>query len=147
MNGDERPQEPNRRIFVASIIVGWAVMVFGILGLFHDAARTHPGQWVRWFLGGAIVHDAVLAPIVFGIALLIARIPRPWRASVQGAAIAAGIVSLTAYPFVRGYGRRPDNPSALPNNYASGLLRALAIVVLVSVALAIGSWWRRRDTA
>lgn len=144
MTHDERPSEPNRRIFIPMIVAGWSVIAFGILGLFHNAARTHPGRWVGWFLGGAIVHDALIAPMVFGVALLIGRTPARWRAPIQGTAIASGIVALTAYPFIRGFGRRPDNPSVLPNDYASGLLWALAMIAISAVAIALVSWWRQR---
>lgn len=60
--------------------------------------------------------------------MLVARIPAPVRAPIQGGLIATGIITLMSWPFLRGYGRDPSNPSVLPNNYAVSLLIVLAVV-------------------
>jgi hypothetical protein len=124
---------------------GWIVMAFGLWGLFHDSARTHPSEWARWFFGALFVHDFIVAPAVFlAAALVVARIPARGKAPLQCGLIASGIVGVTAWPFVRGYGRRPDNSSVLPNNYAAGLLIVIGLIwVTVGVAIA----WRRAQRA
>jgi hypothetical protein len=121
----------------ALLAVGLSVMAFGVVGLFHSANRTHPGQWIRWLLGALLAHDIIVAPLVFGVAaLVVSRIPPPWRAPVQGGLVASGMVILVAFPFVRGYGRTPENTSILPNNYAWGLLITLAVIwAAVGIAL------------
>jgi hypothetical protein len=51
--------------------------------------------------------------------------------------IASGIVTLAAWPYVAGYGERPDNRTLLPNDYGPGLLAVLAFVWAVAVATAL----------
>jgi hypothetical protein len=136
----------NRSAFLMLGAVGWSVMAFGVWSLWHDAARTHPGEWVRWFAGAALVHDFVVAPIVFviGVGLgkkLTQRVRRP----VQFALVASGVFALISFPFVRGYGRTAANPSILPNNYARGLLIVLA-AVWASSAIALVRVWRHSHT-
>ena len=123
------------------LMLGWGVMAFGVVGLLHNSSRTHPDQWVKWFFGSLVAHDFIVAPVVFAIgALLVARIPAPWRAPIQGGLIATGIITLMSWPFLRGYGRDPSNPSVLPNNYAEGLLVVLAVVW---AAVGLVCLWRR----
>ena len=127
------PRVINRKIFWSSVAIGWTTIAFGVFGLFDNSARTHPDQWVRWFVGALIVHDFVVAPAVFVIGVLLARrVPGRYRGPVQGALIVTGMLVLISFPFVRGYGQRADNPSALPNDYGLGLLVLLAIVWLVA---------------
>jgi hypothetical protein len=122
------------------LVLGWGVMAFGVVSLFHSSSRTHPDQWVRWFLGSLVAHDFIVAPVVFTIgALLVGRIPAPWRAPIQGGLIATGILTLMSWPFLRGYGRDPNDPSVLPNNYAVSLVIVLAVVWAV-----VGLCVRRR---
>lgn len=47
------------RAFWAGVVAGWAIIAFGVWGLFMDANQTNPASWVKWFLGGALVHDLV----------------------------------------------------------------------------------------
>lgn len=127
------PRIASPKIFWPSIAVGWATIGFGVFGLFENSARTHPDQWVRWFLGALVVHDLVVAPAVFAIGVLLARrVPESYRGPIQGALIITGILVLVSFPFVRGYGQRADNPSALPNDYGTGLLVLVAVVWLVT---------------
>lgn len=136
-------RKPGAKQFVFSpwTIAGIGIMAFGVFGLFLDSADTRPDRWVRWFVGGALVHDLIVAPIVIGVGLLVALVPRRFQGPVQGALISSAIVGITAFPFVGGFGRRSDNPSALPNDYAAGLLWVLAVIWAVA-----GAWilWRLR---
>ncbi|MFN2488643.1 MAG: hypothetical protein ABR529_02660, partial [Actinomycetota bacterium] len=129
LNEGAAGEHPPRALFWAGAVVGWSVMAFGVGGLFEDSARTHPGRWIRWFLGALLVHDLLLVPAVFALGALLTRLAPSWlRAPLQRALIATGIVALIAFPFVGGFGRRSDNPSLLPNNYALGLVITLAAV-------------------
>ncbi|HEY3240152.1 MAG TPA: hypothetical protein VGL92_11345 [Acidimicrobiia bacterium] len=140
---------PERRgfWFWTGLVVGWATMGFGLAGLLGDSADTHPGDLARWFLGGAVAHDALAAPVVCGAGWLLARaVPRAVRAPVAGGMVVTGAVVLYAWPFLRGYGLRPDNPSALPLDYAAGLTTVLAAVWVVCGALAWRCWRRARPS-
>jgi hypothetical protein len=125
-----------RWIFRIFLLLGAGVMVFGTTGLLIDARDTQPIDWTKWFLGGLVAHDLLVAPLVFAAAaLVVGRIPLPVRTSIQGGLFTSGVMILIAFPFVRGYGRSPSNPSALPNAYGRNLLIVL-LVVWVIVALA-----------
>ncbi|MEO8322523.1 MAG: hypothetical protein ABI571_00085 [Actinomycetota bacterium] len=117
------------------LVLGSAVMAFGIAGLFVDGNRTNPDQWARWFFGALIAHDLVVAPVVFAVAFVVHRSTGGrLRRVLQAGLVATGIVVLTVYPFLRGYGRRDDNPSVLPNDY---LASVLWVVGSIWIALAV----------
>ncbi|MGH2698650.1 MAG: molybdopterin-dependent oxidoreductase [Actinomycetota bacterium] len=132
---------PSPRVFWCCAAIGWAVLVYGVAGLMVESDRTHPDQWIRWFAGSLIVHDFVVAPLVIAAGSLLAgRVRAPYRAAVQGALIATGIVALTTWPFLRGYGLRSDNASVLPNNYALGLSVVVVAVWLVAAGVLLRAW-------
>jgi len=127
--------------FWIGVVLGWCVMTFGIIGLFVEAERTHPDQWVRWFIGAALVHDLLVAPIVF----LVGRFADRWGSVVRNGVVASAILTLVAYPLVRGYGRNPMNPTILPSNYALNLVVVLGVVwSVVGVTLLVASLQRQR---
>jgi hypothetical protein len=55
-------------------------------------------------------------------------VPRAWRRFVSAASALTILVSLVAFPFLTGLGRRPDNPSLLDRNYWAGSLALVAII-------------------
>ena len=133
----------SRRVFWICAALGWLVIAYGVWGLFDNATRTHPEQWIRWFIGSLVVHDFVIAPLTFFVgAFLVTRIPRTLRAPIQAGLIASATIVLTMWPFVRGYGLRSDNPSALPNDYLAGLVMVLTAVWSVVAAVAWRAWKR-----
>jgi divalent metal cation (Fe/Co/Zn/Cd) transporter len=127
---DERPEiHANPKIFWPLAVLGWGIIVYGFVGLVANSSRTHPPTWAVWFFGAAIVHDLLLAPIVLLIGSQIAlRAPGRGKAYVQAALIMSGIVVLTSIPVLLGFGRNPNDPSTLPNNYITGLLAVLAVI-------------------
>ena len=138
----------NRRLFSVMAVFGWLIMSYGVYGLMINAARTHPSSWLLWFLGGILVHDFLIAPIVIGVGVAVARaVPEEFRGPVQGALVAGGIVTLTAFPYVLGFGRSSSNLSALPNNYVTALLTLLLLIVGIAVALIVFRRHRRRHRA
>ncbi len=92
---------------------------------------------VVWLGGGVVLHDAVLAPLTIGVALLGVRLlpaaARPWSAAVG---IVVGTLTIVAIPVLGRFGARADNPSLLPRDYVGGWLLVVALVVLAVGALA-----------
>jgi hypothetical protein len=143
---DERP-EPGGKLFWLSAIAGWIVIAYGIRGLLHHHVDTNPSDLAWFFVGGALLHDLLVAPLLLIAGVLVARsVPGRARAIVQAALIVSGALALFAYPFIRGYGHAVHNPSALPHNYTADLAIALAVVWGVASVLVVALLWRRRPS-
>lgn len=135
------------RGLLAGLAVGVPVMAYGARGALVDAADTHPAELARWIVGGAVVHDAVLVPLVALAAWGLRRlVPDRWWGPVRAGLVVSGTLCLAAYPFVAGFGRDPRNPSLLPRDYGLGLAGALAVVWL-GVAAWLVAVTRRRSQA
>jgi hypothetical protein len=118
-------------------------MAYGIVGVIGAARRTMPRELALFVVGGAVVHDAIVAPITILVGGGIVRwaVPPRWRARVATMLVMAAPIALFAFPLVRGYGRNPGDPSVLPGNYGQGLVIVFALIV--SVVAVAGIPWRR----
>jgi amino acid transporter len=122
------------------------VIAVGVRGLLENANRTHPPDWALWFVGADIVHDALFAPAIVAAGVAVTKlVPGSVRRHVQAALIMSGTVSLLVIPILRGYGRRPHNPSHLPRNYLAGLLVLLAAIWTVAFVWAVLALVRGRS--
>ncbi|MBV8949756.1 MAG: hypothetical protein JOZ99_02695 [Actinobacteria bacterium] len=143
MNGPsiEEAKPTYSRLFWPCVLVGWGLIANGVRGVLENSRVVRASAFLRVFIGALLVHDVLLAPFVIAVGVMVARIvPRRVRAPVQAGLIISGVVVLFAFPFVRGYGRIPDNPSILPRNYGQGLaivLVAVWIGVVAGTALAV----------
>ena len=141
MSGDSAPTSPHGAHkggagFWISAALGWAVIGVGLRGIFEKHVDTRPGQLARFVVGGALLHDLVVAPLVIVAAVLLARaVPGRARPVVQAALVISAVVTLFAFPLVRGYGLAANNPTSLPHNYAANLLVVLGLVWAVAAAL------------
>jgi hypothetical protein len=92
--------------------------------------RTAPVLGVGgWWLSGPLIVDLIAVPLVVVAGVGIGRaVPAPWRRYVAAAAALTVLVSLVAFPFLTGLGRRLDNPSLLDRNYGAGYLALVAII-------------------
>jgi hypothetical protein len=131
--------------FWIGLLVGWSILGYGLWGFWGHAAATHPHRTVWWILGSAVAHDAVVAPVVTIIGLLLIRfLPRGVNGPVAGGVAASGVVLAFSYPLLRHFGRRADNPSILPLDYPRNVaLLLVAIWTVVSVVLLVRRGRRR----
>jgi len=119
-----------------SAVVGWVVIGVGIWGLFSHRLDTRPANLARFVVGGALLHDLVIAPVVLVAAVALTRLlPGRARATVTAALVITGVLALFSYPLVRAYGLATHNPTSLPHDYALNL----TIVVGVVWAVAAGA--------
>jgi hypothetical protein len=135
-----------RRSRRSLIAAGTLLMGYAVVGAIADEPNRLVGH-ALFLVAVLILHDGVLMPLAIGVGALIGRfVPARGRAVVRVAAYLSVILVVVALPFVLGFGRRPDDPSALPLNYGRGLAIALAAVWLgaAAVLLTRRSWPRGR---
>jgi hypothetical protein len=80
----------------------------------------------------------VLVPIVLVASVLVTRVTPTWaRPPVLWALGTSSIITIYAWPFVRGYGTDPRVPSLLARDYAAGVGAYVAVVVVIAAAWAL----------
>lgn len=115
---------------------GVALLVLGLHGIVANTnGWENPPYWAALFLAGAVGHDLVIAPVVFGVAAVLMRLASSRvRAVVASALIVSAVLLLLALPGIRAAGRSADNPTILPLHYGQGLI-VLLTALWTSVAL------------
>ncbi len=127
------------------LLAGGAIFAFGLYGLLHNSTQTRPGDWIKWVGGSVIVHDALLGPVVLVAGFLLARLlPPAIRPGIQATLAVCGVVAIMSVPVLKHAGRRPDNPSLLPHDYAANLLIVLAVILVGGIALTLARTARDR---
>jgi hypothetical protein len=136
---EERPQPSDHRAgpaFWVSAAIGWVVIGIGLRGVFEHSIDTRPANLAKFVVGGALLHDLLIAPLVIVAAVLLARIvPGRARAVVQAALVISGVLAVFSYPLVRAYGLAANNPTSLPFNYARNLTIVLGVVWAVAAGV------------
>jgi hypothetical protein len=121
--------------FWVATATGWAIILFGI-GLGLRDRELEPWSLARWIGAGLVLHDVIWLSAVAAVGALLAFVLRGRVPVVFGWAIATTVVlAVIAWPFVRGYGRRSDVPSALQRNYAQGLAAYIAATWLLALGV------------
>jgi hypothetical protein len=130
------------------VLPGLVAVVYGVHGLLTAGSRVPLGSWLTWFVGSALLHDLVIAPIWIGLGWLAVRVlPAAARPALVVGGVVAGLLALIALPFVLGVGADPANPSFLPRAYGRNLLLVDAAVLLVAVGWATVASIRARSAA
>ncbi len=121
------------------LLVGIPMMAWGVYALAINRDDSPTANVARFFVGGDVVHDVIVAPIaaLIGV-LLLRRVPAVARAQVRAALFTTAIVIALAWPGIREYGRMraPDNASVQPLNYATGVATVVVVVWFIC-----GAWF------
>jgi len=124
--------------------LGLAAIGYAVVGAAGDRDVV-PARHAGFLATVLVLHDGVLLPAIIAVGVLVHfLVPPPYRATVQSALLATAAVTVVALPLVLGYGRIADNPSALPRDYAYGLLTVLAVVWLAAAVALLVRAARRR---
>jgi hypothetical protein len=118
-------------------IAGIAAAAYGALLLLDDSRADLVGV-ATWLVGGVVLHDLVLAPVVVVVVVVAARgLPAAWRGPAAGALVVLGSVTVLAIPVLGRFGARPDNPTLLDRPYVAGWLLVAALTVLTAAAMVL----------
>lgn len=129
----------SRAVRVAAIVCGVGISAYGAVGLVGSTDLHALRSAATWFVGGNLVHDALIAPATLLVGAVVARLsPAVVRAYLQAALIISAGVVLITLPLLSGRGYDARNPSALPLNYPRGLAVTLIGVWLVVGIIAAG---------
>ncbi len=124
------------------IALGVAGAVYGALRLIALGMDQIVAVLV-WVVGGLVIHDGIIAPVVVLVGVLAARRAEPWlRVPLMWALVVLGPLTLIAVPVLDKPGARPDNPTLLDRNYVMGYA---VLVVLVLGTTAVVALRRRRQ--
>lgn len=142
------PEAATRRgpLWWSCLVVGWAVVVFGVHGLVSNWSGSNPPAVLVTAVGLNVVNDALVVPGVLLVGVACRRLlPRWLLLPVQVALIVTAVVVLYAYPLVGSWGKSARaGSSLLPWNYAHNLGIVVGGIWLVCAALALWSWTRAR---
>lgn len=111
--------------------VGVAITGFGVWLLFGGGEVRDPGDVMVWLAGAIVLHDGLIAPLVFAVGLLLAALPA--RRTLRTALMTAGALTLVALPPLLRPGT-PKNPSVLPSDYVGNWLLTLGAVAAATAA-------------
>jgi hypothetical protein len=115
--------------FWIGFALGTPVMIYGAYELVQQVGWPRAFDVATWLGGGLLLHDLVLAPIVLVLVWAIGRIASPAaRTPLRVGVLGSGLILAVAWPALRGYGDRPDNPTVHPLDYGSAVLTALALL-------------------
>ena len=131
--------EPGRGFWVG-LGLGGPVIAYGVVQLVRRTGWPRSLATARWLVGGLLLHDLVLVPIVLVLVWVVGRITPRWLTTpVRTGLLASALVLALGWPGLRGYGNRTDNRTVHPLAYGTAVLTALA---LVWAAAAAWAGWR-----
>ena len=141
-----------RRWRIGLIVGGAAILILSAVILLTTVNPSRYLGIVEWFIAALIVHDAIIAPVVFGIAVITRkaarRIPLPVLAIAQGGLVVGAIFTIVLVPEILAQRYAHLFSTLLPFDYLRNLgllwagtlaLTALAILGYFVVRSAVGS--------
>lgn len=125
------------------IVLGIAILLLSGYILLTTVRPTKYIGIVEWFAAAIIIHDALIAPIVFGAGLVMRklgrRIPLPVLVIVQGGLVIGAVFTIVLVPEILAQRNAHLFETLLPFDYVKNL-GILWIGTLVLTAAAVGGY-------
>lgn len=124
------------------VLVGVAGIVLGAVVLVQDVSPTRYGGLLLWLAASAVLHDAVLAPVVVAVSLLVRRrgrrVPLGALVIAQVGVVVGVVLTLVVVPEIHAQRLGPRNDTVLPLDYGLHLAVAWVVVVVATAAAVAG---------
>lgn len=114
------------------LLIGAAGVVMAAWGALLALDVPQIFELGAWFLAGPILHDALLAPVVAGLGLLL-------KGAAKAGAVVSGVLVLIAVPLLW-QENVPTNPGLHDASYFAGLAISLGVVWLLVLTFVV---WKR----
>jgi hypothetical protein len=133
------PHHPSAKVLVPALLVGWAIVGFGVHSALRNARESHPFALLVHVVTFDLGHDLIVAPVAFLVFWLAGRfLPERARGPVRAAIATSVLFSVFSVPLIHRWGKRPTNSSTLPLAYGRNLAIILALIWgLAAVTVAI----------
>ncbi|MFI6784573.1 hypothetical protein [Micromonospora sp. NPDC050276] len=134
-----------RAVRLLLLVLGAAATAYGGWLLLPQLGTTLP-----WLIGGPVLHDVLVAPLVGLVGLVLARLVtnRMRRAWIGAGLLASATLLLIAVPLLWRPPSAPPNPGLPDRNYPLGLAVGLVVVwAAIVVVLVVAAAVDRRGTA
>jgi hypothetical protein len=131
----------------ARVLLGAIGLVLALWGvwLMRDFTREQLTSEGLWLVGGVVLHDAVLAPVVVLIGYGASRmLPDHLRGAAASAFLIWGTLTIAFLPVLSGQGGKPGNDTILGRPY---VVNWIVLTVVLAVYAAVGGRIRRRISA
>lgn len=126
-----------RGIRYAVAALGVLAAAYGLCGLWKIRAGIHKVNFAEWLLGGVLLHDLIIATVVFLVGLVLSRtLPPHLRGYVQGGLIVIGLTGGFAFFLIWRQGTSHSPALALlQQNYQLNYAIIVAVVVVCTAGL------------
>ncbi|MEO6116929.1 MAG: hypothetical protein ABIP33_11140 [Pseudolysinimonas sp.] len=128
----------------AGLIVGGAAIL--LLSVWIVLTTIKPTRYIgiaEWFIAAIIVHDAIIAPVVFGIGVVMRkagrRIPLAVLAIVQGGLVIGAVFTIVLVPEILAQQHAHLFQTLLPFDYVKNL-GMLWVGTVVATAVAVAAY-------
>lgn len=126
------------------IVVGVLLILLGAVVMQQTVAPKRILGVISWFAAALVLHDAVIAPLVFGVGVVMRkagrRIPVAVLAIVQGGIVIASIFTIIVVPEIVAKRLGPRNATVLPFDYGLRLAVMWVCVALIT-AIAVAGYY------
>lgn len=120
-----------RRLVIGA--AGVLLAAFGVFRLVTEIPASRLLALTSWLVVALVLHDAVLSPTIVGVGVLLRKVPARARASVQGALVAGGIVTVVALPMIYRAGLQPRVKALLDQDFRVNLAVLLGVISVAAV--------------
>ncbi|TXN31050.1 hypothetical protein [Lacisediminihabitans profunda] len=127
----------------ALVILGVLLTVYGAYLMLDTVKPVKIAGVALWFLAALVLHDGIVAPIVFGVSVALRKLGRSMPVAVlviiQAGLVVASVFAIIVLPAVYKKTLGTKNPTVLPFDYGTRLVIVWLVVAAVT-AVAIATY-------
>jgi hypothetical protein len=130
-----------RAVRLGLVAFGVAMLVLGAVITRQTVSTQHIAGLIVWMICALIIHDGIIAPIVFGVGVVMRKtgktIPVAVLGMVQAAIVVGSVFSIIVFPEIYAKHLGTANVTVLPFDYALRLALLWAAIAILTAGLVL----------